>query len=418
MSDGAPAGGPDDAPRPTAVPGPPPDQFPGPPPHAVPGPYPGPFPGPPPGSYPGPPPGSYPGSYPGPPPGSYPGRPNWPAPPVGVPTSGTPSAPVRRNPGTVAAVTVCVVVVLLVAGLIVVPLAVKHATTSAATSTPGAVPGGTGGAGGAGGTGGTGGAGGAGGIPGPTPAPASVVSALADVPSSVVDEVGKPGTGVVPPIALPAGEAPVVADGLPAVIYVGAEYCPFCAAERWALAVALSRFGTFAGLGEIQSSTTDVYPGTSTLTFHGSTFTSPYVSFEPVEEYSNVPDDDGGYQPLDTPTAAENRLIDRYSSPTYVPGITAGSVSYPFVILGSVALISGAQYDPGLLEGLSQAQIASDLSDATSPVTQAIVGSANELTAAICTATHGSPASACTSPGVVRAAGGAATASGMVVPNR
>ena len=73
------------------------------------------------------------------------------------------------------------------------------------------------------------------------------------------------------------------------VTYIGAEYCPFCAAERWALTVALSRFGTFSGLAGTHSSSTDVYPDTQTLSFYGSHYTSPYLDFQPVEETTNQP---------------------------------------------------------------------------------------------------------------------------------
>ena len=41
--------------------------------------------------------------------------------------------------------------------------------------------------------------------------------------------------------------------GKPEVLFVGAEYCPFCAAERWPLIVALSRFGHFGALHNMQS---------------------------------------------------------------------------------------------------------------------------------------------------------------------
>ena len=34
----------------------------------------------------------------------------------------------------------------------------------------------------------------------------------------------------------------------PELLYIGAEYCPYCAASRWPLIIALSRFGTFKGL--------------------------------------------------------------------------------------------------------------------------------------------------------------------------
>ena len=53
--------------------------------------------------------------------------------------------------------------------------------------------------------------------------------------------------------------------------------------------VALSRFGTFSGLGLTTSSASDVYPSTPTLTFHGSTYSSDVISFVPVETKTNQP---------------------------------------------------------------------------------------------------------------------------------
>ncbi|MGH3290263.1 MAG: DUF929 family protein, partial [Trebonia sp.] len=41
---------------------------------------------------------------------------------------------------------------------------------------------------------------------------------------------------------------PLTRGGKPEVLYVGAEYCPYCAMENWPLIVALSRFGQFTGL--------------------------------------------------------------------------------------------------------------------------------------------------------------------------
>src|SRR5438874_585634 len=61
---------------------------------------------------------------------------------------------------------------------------------------------------------------------------------------------------------------PLTKDGKPEVLYIGDEYCPYCAAERWAMAVALSKFGTFTGLRGIRSSSSDAFPSTPTLTFY------------------------------------------------------------------------------------------------------------------------------------------------------
>ena len=100
-----------------------------------------------------------------------------------------------------------------------------------------------------------------------------VIAAVTNVPATALDAVGA-GTGITPPSAIAAGAPPVTSDGKPQILYIGAEYCPFCAAERWPMVIALSRFGTFSGLGLSTSSSTDVFPSTPTLTFHGSTYTS------------------------------------------------------------------------------------------------------------------------------------------------
>jgi hypothetical protein len=68
---------------------------------------------------------------------------------------------------------------------------------------------------------------------------------------------------------------------------MGAEFCPYCAAQRWALVVALSQFGTFSGLTATHSTTTDVYPDTKTFSFYGSTYTSTSLDFTSVELESN-----------------------------------------------------------------------------------------------------------------------------------
>ncbi len=38
----------------------------------------------------------------------------------------------------------------------------------------------------------------------------------------------------------------LVTDGKPEMLFIGAEYCPHSAAERWPLYIALSKFGTFS----------------------------------------------------------------------------------------------------------------------------------------------------------------------------
>jgi hypothetical protein len=172
---------------------------------------------------------------------------------------------------------------------------------------------------------------------------------------------------------------------------MGADYCPYCAAERWAVVVALSRFGTFSKLNQTTSSATDVYPNTPTFTFYQSAYTSQYIDFVAVEETTNQPDGSGGYTTLQTPTAEEQNLINEYDGPPYLS--SAGSI--PFIDIANQYALQGANYSPDILSGHSWQDIAADLSNSDSPITQGIVGSANYLTAAICIATNQQPASVC-----------------------
>ena len=88
---------------------------------------------------------------------------------------------------------------------------------------------------------------------GPTGAAlASVVTNVTSVPASALDTVGD-GSGSVTAKPTSISGTALTANGKPEVLYMGAEYCPYCAAERWAMIVALSRFGTFSGLSTVHS---------------------------------------------------------------------------------------------------------------------------------------------------------------------
>jgi hypothetical protein len=229
---------------------------------------------------------------------------------------------------------------------------------------------------------------------GPTGAAlASVVSTVTSVPASALDQVAN-GSGSVTHMPTTISGAALTANGKPEVVYVGAEYCPYCAAERWAMIVALSRFGTFSGLATVHSAAhngagaAEPDPNTPTWTFVHAKYTSQYLTFSPVEETTNIPDPSTGtYTLLQTPTKAQQALVTKYDG-------SGGAI--PFVDFGNKYLISGVSYDPGVLAGLSWATIASDLSNPNSPVAKAVDGTANYITAALCQLTNNQPASACT----------------------
>jgi Domain of unknown function (DUF929) len=229
---------------------------------------------------------------------------------------------------------------------------------------------------------------------GPTGAAlAGVVSKVTNVPASTLDKIGDGGgsfTGKIPAVN---GGTPLTSGGKPEMLYMGAEYCPYCAAERWSMIVALSRFGTFSGLSTVHSSTTDNPSNIPTFTFHGSSYTSKYLTFTPVEMQTNVLDQStGNYPVLEKPTAAQQALLTKYDAAPYTT--SAGAI--PFIYFGGKNVSIGASYDATVLSGKSWDQIASALSDPNSAIAKAIGGSANHITAAICKMTGNQPASACT----------------------
>ncbi len=231
------------------------------------------------------------------------------------------------------------------------------------------------------------------GPPGPTGAAlARLTEQVTSVPAATLDQVG---SGQVTSVPSAIAGAPLTSGGKPELLYVGAEYCPYCAAERWPVIVALSRFGTFSGLTTIRSAARDgsgaaePFPNTPTWTFANSSFTSSYLTFTAVEEFTNIPDrSTGGYTRLTSPTPEQQALVQKYDA--------ANSGAIPFLDFGNRYMSVGASYDQSVLNGLEWDQIAADLHDPSTKVARAVLGAANYLTAALCKLTDNKPATACT----------------------
>ncbi len=229
-----------------------------------------------------------------------------------------------------------------------------------------------------------------------TPASAAIVSDVTGVPAATLNTIGAGKVDVVPKAT---SNIPVLqSGGKPLIVYIGAEWCPFCAAERWPMVVALSRFGTFSNLGQTRSNSQDVFPLTPTLSFHGATYTSQYIEFQSVELADNV------HKTLEKPTSAQQALIDKFDAPPFVPA-GSGSGAIPFVDFANQAILSGSTYNPQLLHGLTSTQVAAVLADPNSDIAKAVGGSANTFTKIICGLTNGQPGDVCSSPAVTSAKG-------------
>jgi thiol-disulfide isomerase/thioredoxin len=218
--------------------------------------------------------------------------------------------------------------------------------------------------------------------------PASVIKDVSTVPSATLTSIGA-GTAYAKSVSAVTAP-PLTSAGKPEVLYIGAEYCPYCATERWAMAVALSRFGTFSGLHGIKSDASDVYPNTPTLTFYKSSYTSKYLTLSTVEEQTV------SKATLQTPSKAQQALINKYDFPPYVSQTEGGAI--PFIDFGGKYLVHGAQYNPQLLAGQSWAQVAAALQDPSSSIAKGADGAANMITATICKVTNNQPSSVCTAP--------------------
>jgi hypothetical protein len=222
----------------------------------------------------------------------------------------------------------------------------------------------------------------------PVAADATVVQLLTGVSQSTWETVG---TGGLPnPFQYVSGQPPLKGPhGHPQFFYVGAEYCPNCAAERWAMINALSRFGTFSKLSQMQSFENNI----STFSFVGSSYTSQYVDFVPREILGNSVDSSGqSYVSQDKLTAAEQQNFTRYNS----------GQTFPFANINNTYILTAASYNPQvLLDGashsLSWQTIVTSLTNTKSPIAQGILGTANYMTAAICSETNQQPGSVCNS---------------------
>ncbi|HVB95395.1 MAG TPA: DUF929 family protein [Nitrososphaerales archaeon] len=218
------------------------------------------------------------------------------------------------------------------------------------------------------------------------PVSAAVLNDLSGVSTSTLNQVGKGASGINSPTSI-SGSTPLTLNGKPEVLYMGAEYCPYCAAERWSMIVALDKFGNFTGIEYMQSSSTDNLPSTPTYSFVHATYTSKYITFVTIEQQ------DRNYNSLQTATAQEDALLKSYDS--------GGTI--PFVDFANSYAITSSQFSPAALRvgGLATGapynwtQISPQLNNASSVFAQNVDGAANRIISAICKIDGNAPSSVC-----------------------
>lgn len=219
--------------------------------------------------------------------------------------------------------------------------------------------------------------------------PADLLANLTGVSSSTLSTIGKQPTSSVAAPSSITGSA-LTSNGKPEILYIGAEYCPFCAMERWPLIIALSKFGTFSNLTLMLSSPTDTAgENIATFSFVNSTYSSPYISFVPIEF------EDRFGNPLQTIPPADSSIQSTYDSGGSIPFVDLGN---SYKIVGAQVINTNLMRVGGSASGapLNWTQVASVLNDPNNALAKAIGGAANTLITAICKLTGGNPSSVCT----------------------
>lgn len=186
---------------------------------------------------------------------------------------------------------------------------------------------------------------------------------------------------------------PALEEKKPVVLYIGADYCPYCAAVRWPLVLALLRFGTFEKLRYMRSSSGDAYPDTATFSFHNAQYHSDYLAFEAVD----IADRTG--QPLNRPNDVQLGVFQQFDAAPYTR--TPGAI--PFLYIGGRYLEVGASFTPESLHGLSWRQVVAKLQQGAPAVTRPIMGAANVYTASFCNLTEQKPSNVCSAPAIKEA---------------
>ena len=213
----------------------------------------------------------------------------------------------------------------------------------------------------------------------------AALAKLVALPQATLDASPAPNPNQAP--AKLDGGTELTQDGKPKVLYVGAEYCPFCAMERWPLIGALSKFGTFSGLKPTTSSSDDVYADTPTWTFAGSSYTSDVLAFEAVETA------DREKQPLETLEGDNAAIFQKFNPEGGIPWTTYGGTH----------ATNGATVDATLFEGKTYDEIIAGIEDPTSDIGKSVNPAMTMITAQLCQLTGGQPSNVCTSQSVMAA---------------
>jgi hypothetical protein len=174
--------------------------------------------------------------------------------------------------------------------------------------------------------------------------------------------------------------APLRQGSKSVLLFIGAQYCPFCGAERWAIVKALGRLGTWSKLSQGNSSSgQDGFDTIPTFDLLHAGYDSSYVAFD----HKDVADNAGNN--LESLSSQEQSLFNRLDP----------SGSIPLVYVDGYAM-TGSGYSPAELQGKSFSGVQGQLEqNGSEAYVSDINAEANLLTGFLCKATGNRPAGVC-----------------------
>jgi thiol-disulfide isomerase/thioredoxin len=167
------------------------------------------------------------------------------------------------------------------------------------------------------------------------------------------------------------------------VFFMGAEYCPYCASERWAIVRGLQKFGQWDGLKQTISAARDEpFLNLPTYDFTEATYTSPHIEFVARETK------DREFKPLQKLLKTEERMVRKFNSKKEIP----------FLLLGGRFVQVGSGFSPKIFVGHTFRQTETELKKVESEIRKTIDDEANIISALLCVA--GLPPELCKETGL------------------
>jgi thiol-disulfide isomerase/thioredoxin len=153
------------------------------------------------------------------------------------------------------------------------------------------------------------------------------------------------------------------------VFFMGAEYCPYCAAERWAIVRSLQKFGQWEGLKQTISAARDQpFLNLPTYDFTKATYNSPHIEFVAREIK------DREFKPLQKLLKTEEKLVRKYDPKKEIP----------FLSIAGRFMQIGAGFPPKIFIGHTFRQTETELKKIESEIRKTIDEEANVISALLC----------------------------------